>query len=174
MLSGLLLSAPKKFGYCSVLSVESLYPFLSSSHSCHPTLALWVFLNAAAKIASCPLLSLHYLISRSIDLNKETMVYSMCQNTTLFTKREPISANFLHSIEAIWEDSYTVTACTFPCGSNSGGVVFARMLLAGQKSSNMFDTRWTLPIISWNTASKTLGRKEKMKLGSTNYYRNGL
>ena len=40
MLSDLLLSMPKKFGYGSVLSVESLYPFLSSSHSHHPTLAL--------------------------------------------------------------------------------------------------------------------------------------
>ena len=65
-------------------------------------------------------------------------------------------------------------ACTFPCGSDSGEVVFVRTLLAGRKSSNMFDTRWTLPIVLWNTASKTLGRKEQMKLGSPNYYRNGL
>ena len=107
-------------------------------------------------------------------MNRETTVYSMCQNTTLFTKREPISANFLYSIEAIWEDSYTIMACTFPCGSNSGEVVFVRTLLAGRKSSNMFDTRWTLPIVLWNTASKMLGRKEQMKLGSPNYYRNGL
>ena len=128
MLSSPLLSAPKKFGYGSVLSVES---FLSSSHSHHPTLALWVFSNTAAKIVSCPLLSVHYFLSRSIGLNRETMVYSTCQNTTLFTKREPISANFLCSIEAIWEDSYTVMACTVPCGSNSGEVVFAKMLLAG-------------------------------------------
>ena len=174
MLSSPLLSTPKKFGYCSVLSVEPLYPFLSSSHSCHPTPALWVFSNAAAKTASPPLLSLHCFLSRSIDLNRETTVYSTCKDTTLFTKREPISANFLHSIEAIWDDSYTIVACTFPCGSNSGEVVFTRMLLAGWKSSNMFDTRWTLPIVSWNTASKTLGRKEQMKLGSPNYYRNGL
>ena len=65
---------------------------------------------------SRPLLSLHCFLSRSIDLNRETSVYSTCQDTTLFTKREPISANFLRSIEAIWEDSYTVVACTFPCG----------------------------------------------------------
>ena len=100
-------------------------------------------------------------------------MYSTCQNTTLFTKREPISANFLLSIEAIWEDSYTVMACTFPCGSNSREVVFTRTLLAGQKSSNMFNTRWTLLIVLWNTASKTLGKKEQMKLGSPNY-RNSL
>ena len=127
--SNLLLSMPQNFGYGSVLSVESLYPFLSSLHSHHPTLALWVFSNTAAKIASHPLLSLHYFFSRSIDLNRETTVYSMCQNTTLFTKREPISANFLCSRGYL------------------------------EKSSNMFDTRWTSPIILWNTASKTLGRK---------------